>query len=133
MAKYSFANLDQWALKNQRWFDAVVKDAAQTVVGIMQTPKAKGGRMPVRTGKLRNSLKSSLSGGAGAIGPASYIMVAASMKGGDTATFTYTAEYAAPVNNGNRGRPGAHFVEGAADQWPVIVRQSVRKAKAAVR
>jgi hypothetical protein len=133
MATYTFANLDQWALKTERRIDAVVKDSTQSVVNVMQTPKAKGGRMPVDTGNLRNSLMSSLTGGAGQMGPASHIMVAASMKGGDTATFTYTAEYAKPVNNGRNGRPGAHFVEGAVDMWPALVRASVAKAKAAVR
>ena len=62
-------------------------------------------------------------------------MVAAGMNGGDLATFTWGNDdvpYAAAVNNGNRGRPGAHFVEGAVDQWPAVVRASIRKAKAAV-
>jgi len=27
---------------------------------------------------------------------------------------------------------GAHFVEGAVDEWPAIVRASIRKAKVAV-
>jgi hypothetical protein len=107
----------------------------------MQTPKAKGGKLPVKTSFLRNSLKSSLSGGAGATGPASHIMVAASMKSGDTATFTYTAAYARRVNSGFTGtdslgrsynQQGAFFVEGAIDQWPALVRASVAKAKAAV-
>ena len=65
-------------------------------------------------------------------GASSYILVAPQMKGGDVATFTWTAEYAAAVNNGNNGRPGAHFVEGAVDEWPAIVRASIRKAKARV-
>ena len=65
-------------------------------------------------------------------GASSYILVAGNMKGGDLATFTWTAEYAAAVNNGNRGRPGAHFVEGAVDEWPAIVRASIAKAKARV-
>jgi len=126
MVVYTFAQLPDWVQKVERRRDAVVKDATQSVVGVMQK------RVPVDTGFLKNSLMSSLTGGSGTMGPASHIMVAASMKGGDTAAVTYTAEYAAPVNNGNRGRPGAHFVEGAVDMWPQIVRASVAKAKAAV-
>lgn len=141
MTVYTFAQLDQWTLKAERRIDAVIKDSTQSVVEVMQTPKAKGGKMPVDTGNLRNSLMSSLSGGVGAMGPASHIMVAASMKAGDTATFTYTAEYARRVNSGFVGQDslgrtynqqGAFFVEGAVDQWPAIVRASVAKAKAAV-
>ena len=130
--KYTFATLDQWTKKTEKRIDAVLKDATQSVVAVAQQTKAKGGRMPVDTGNLRNSLQSSVAGGAMGEGKESYIMVAGNMKGGDLATFTWTAEYAAAVNNGNRGRPGAHFVEGAADQWPAIVRASIAKAKARV-
>jgi len=132
MARYTFATLDQWTKKTERRIDAVLKDATQSVVAVAQQTKAKGGRMPVDTGNLRNSLRSSVAGGAMGEGASSYILVAGNMKGGDLATFTWTAEYAAAVNNGNRGRPGAHFVEGAVDQWSANVRASIRKAKAAV-
>ena len=132
MVKYTFATLDQWTKKTEKRIDAVLKDATQSVVAVAQQTKAKGGRMPVDTGNLRNSLQSSVAGGAMGEGKESYIMVAGNMKGGDVATFTWTAEYAAAVNNGNRGRPGAHFVEGAVDQWPAIVRASIAKAKARV-
>ena len=130
--KYTFATLDQWTKKTEKRIDAVLKDATQSVVAVAQQTKAKGGRMPVDTGNLRNSLQSSIAGGASGEGKEPYIMVAGNMKGGDVATFTWTAEYAAAVNNGNRGRPGAHFVEGAVDQWPAIVRASIAKAKARV-
>ena len=131
-ARYTFATLDQWVRKAERRIDAVLKDATQSVVAVAQVTKAKGGKMPVDTGNLRNSLLSSVSGGASGQGAESYIMAAAGMKGGDVATFTWTAEYAAAVNNGNNGRPGAHFVEGAVDQWPAIVLSSTAKAKARV-
>ena len=135
MARYTFATLDQWTKKTERRIDAVLKDATQSVIAVAQQTKAKGGRMPVDTGNLRNSLQSSVAGGASGEGKESYIMVAAGMKGGDLATFTWGNDdvpYARPVNNGNRGRPGAHFVEGAVDQWPAIVRASIAKAKARV-
>jgi len=135
MAKYTFATLDQWTKKTQKRIDAVLKDATQSVVAVAQVPRDKGGRMPVITGNLRNSLQSSIAGGASGEGAESHIMVAASMKGGDLATFTWGNSefpYARPVNNGRNGRPGAHFVEGAVDQWPAIVRASIRKAKVAV-
>ena len=132
MVQYRWSTLDQWTKKTEKRIDAVLKDATQSVVAIAQQTKAKGGRMPVDTGNLRNSLQSSVAGGAMGEGKESYIMVAAGMNGGDLATFTWTAEYAAAVNNGNRGRPGAHFVEGAVDQWPAIVRASIAKAKARV-
>jgi len=135
MVQYTFATLDQWTKKTERRIDAVLKDATQSVVAVAQVSRDKGGRMPVITGNLRNSLQSSVAGGASGQGEESYIMVAAGMNGGDLATFTWGNSkypYAAAVNNGNRGRPGAHFVEGAVDQWPAIVRASIAKAKARV-
>ena len=132
MVKYTFSTLDQWTKKTEKRIDAVLKDATQSVIAVAQTSKGHGGRMPVITNTLRDSLQSSIAGGASGEGESSHILVAPLMKGGDLATFTWTAEYAAAVNNGNRGRPGAHFVEGAVDQWPAIVRASIRKAKVAV-
>ena len=135
MVQYRWATLDAWTKKTQRRIDAVLKDATQSVVAVAQVSRDKGGRMPVITGNLRNSLQSSVAGGASGEGKESYIMVAAGMKGGDLATFTWGNDdipYAAAVNNGARGRPGAHFVEGAVDQWPAIVRASIAKAKARV-
>jgi len=102
-ARYTFATLDQWVRKAERRIDAVLKDATQSVVAVAQVTKAKGGKMPVDTGNLRNSLQSSVAGGASGQGAESYIMAATGMKGGDVATFTWTAEYAAAVNNGNNG------------------------------
>ena len=132
MVQYRWSTLDQWTKKTEKRIDAVLKDATQSVVAVAQVSRDEGGRMPVITGNLRNSLQSSVAGGASGEGKESYIMVAAGMNGGDLATFVWTAKYAAAVNNGNRGRPGAHFVEGAVDQWPAIVRASTAKAKARV-
>jgi len=145
MTNYTFGTLGKWAQKTKRRTDAVIKDAAQTTVQIIQLPKAKGGRMPVVTSNLRNSLMSSVAGGAMASGAENYVMVTASMKGGDVATFTWgngEVPYARRVNNGFTGtdsigrtyaQAGAHFVEGGVDQWPATLRGSVAKAKARVR
>ncbi len=142
MVNYTFATLDQWTKKTERRIDAVLKDAAQSVIAVAQKSKGHGGRMPVITNKLRGSLQSSIAGGASGEGEKSHILVAPLMKGGDLATFTWTAKYARRVNNGFVGddklgrtynQVGAHFVEGAVDQWPAIVRASIAKAKARVR
>ena len=141
MARYTFATLDQWTKKTEKRIDAVLKDATQSVVAVAQQTKAKGGRMPVDTGNLRNSLQSSIAGGASGEGKSSHILVAPLMEAGDVATFTWTADYARRVNDGFVGddklgrtysQVGAHFVEGAVDQWPAIVRASIAKAKARV-
>ena len=132
MAQYKWVTLDQWTKKTDKRIDAVLQDAGQSVIAVAQVSRNKGGRMPVITGNLRNSLESSIAGGAKVDGEESYILVAGNMKGGDLGTFVWRAKYAAAVNNGRNGRPGAHFVEGAVDQWPAIVRASIAKAKARV-
>ena len=141
MVNYTFATLDQWTKKTEKRIDAVLTDATQTTIAIAQTSKGNGGRMPVITNNLRGSLESSIAGGASGKGEKSHILVAPLMKGGDLATFTWTAAYARRVNNGftgadslgrNYSQAGAHFVEGAVDQWPAIVRASIAKAKARV-
>jgi len=142
MVNYTFATLDQWTKKTEKRIDAVLKDATQSVIAVAQKSKGHGGRMPVITNTLRGSLQSSIAGGASGEGEKSHILVAPLMKGGDLATFTWNTKYARRVNNGFTGpdklgrvynQVGAHFVEGAVDQWPAIVRASIAKAKARVR
>lgn len=133
MARFGFAKLDQWALKTAERTEAVVKASAQGVIDEAQRPVAKGGNMPVDTGFLRNSLRSSVSGQAVGAGAESYVLAAASMSAGDVARFEWSAEYAAPVEYGARGRAGRFFVRNAAAQWQRIVTEQTQLAKAAVR
>lgn len=141
MTAYSFSNLDAWARATKARMDAVVRGSAQEVARIAQTPEAKGGRMVVDTGFLRNSFQSSLNGSTALTGPESYVMVAARMEAGDVAEFGWSAVYGRRVNYGfvgtdSKGRTynqqGKHFLEGATMQWPSIVAAEVAKAKAAV-
>jgi len=50
-----FGRVSNWAKKAKDRRDAVLKQAVQDMTNDMQTPRAKGGRMPVDTGFLRNS------------------------------------------------------------------------------
>jgi len=128
MTTVSFADLPGLIRKYQHRVDAVVKQATHDVAKVAQTPVAKGGRMPVDTGFLRNSFTAQLMGGAAMSGPDAYTMIAGAMKAGDVATFGWTAEYARAVEYGANGRPGRHFVAGAVDQWQAIVRDVVARA-----
>ena len=62
MAKSFSTQVDDWIRQSQGRIDAVVKQSAQDVVAAAQTPRAKGGNMPVDTGFLRNSIRASTSG-----------------------------------------------------------------------
>ena len=124
--------------KTKAQMRAVLSASVQDVVGAAQLPVAQGGRMPVDTGFLRNSLVSELNGAQVAQGAGSYTLAAASIEPGDVARFGWTAEYALRIENGfvgqdamgrNFNQQGRHFVEGAAAQWPGIVAANVGKLK----
>ncbi len=130
MTKYSFAQLDQAIAKYEDRLTFTLRYAVNKLIEAAQQPRAKGGRMPIKTGTLRRSLLSELNGAVGALGADAYAFVVANMEGGDFAVFRWTAEYAWIVNNGRNGVPGAHFVEWAADQWQRFVNEGARLAKA---
>jgi hypothetical protein len=50
------AQLDAWTAKTLARTEAVIKTAVQDMTTEMQTPRSKGGRLPVDTGFLRNSI-----------------------------------------------------------------------------
>lgn len=142
MAEYQMADLDKWVLATTERMNAVARGSVQRVVEVAQTPRAKGGRMPVDTGALRNSLASSLNGSTALTGGDAFVLVVGDMEAGDVAEFGWTVEYARRVNFGfidqdslgrSYNQSGAHFLEGAASQWQQIVEGEVKKAKAAAR
>lgn len=138
MAGTFTAQLGAFRDKTKAQMKAVLTESVQDVVAEAQTPVAQGGRMPVDTGFLRNSLVSELNGAQVAQGAGSYALAAEGMEPGDVARFGWTAEYALRMENGFVGedslgrtynQPGRHFVEGAAAQWPAIVAANVGKLK----
>ncbi len=117
----------------------VAKQSIQEVVSTAQTPKARGGRMPVDTGFLRNSLISGVNGAFGPQGEDSYVFAIAQLKLGDTSRFAWTAAYAMRMELGYSGadalgriyeQEGNHFVGSAAAQWEDIVRKNALKVRA---
>lgn len=143
MAQGSFsAQVRGWVAEKKTRMVAVRNESAQRLIEIMQTPVAKGGNMPVKTGFLRASLKA-------AIGQANYTTapnpggdMAFSYDGGeialvirgakinDTIEAVYTANYARVANYGGDKRPARLFVNLAAQQWPQIVAQVAAEAEA---
>lgn len=138
MAQTFTAQMNAFRDKTKAQMRAVLSASVQDVVSAAQLPVAQGGRMPVDTGFLRNSLVSELNGAQVAQGAGSYTLAAASMEPGDVARFGWTAEYALRIENGfvgqdalgrNFNQQGRHFVEGASAQWPAIVTANVGKLK----
>lgn len=131
MAAKSFsASVEAFTGKTKRQMRDVFAESVQDVIEIAQTPKAKGGRMPVDTGNLRSSLASGLNGSFGNIGADSYAVTLTGLELGDIARFAWTADYARRMELGFNGtdslgrtyeQSGNHFVGSAAAQWPQIV------------
>lgn len=126
MARFS-ADMTAWTEKAKRRAADIVRDAGQAVIEDAQTTVARGGRMPVDTGFLRNSLVSDLNGARVAEGEGGYVLALAQMQGGDVVRFGWTAEYALSIEYGARGLPGRHFVGVAAARWQEFVDAAARR------
>lgn len=127
MTVYTTATIDRWASKIADRMDDLVRQSAQDVFEIAQTPIAQGGRMPVDTAFLRNSLQTSLNGSTALSGAASYVLAVAQAKAGDTIFGGWTAEYAAAQEFGSNGRAPKFYMRNAAAQWKQIVEGNARR------
>lgn len=115
------AQIKAFADRTQEKIEAVVKQSAQEVFSIAQTPKAQGGRMPVDTGFLRNSLIASLNGSTVGGGADAYVLAVAGAELGDTIFAGWTANYARFMEYGTSKTPANFFMLSAAQQWQAIV------------
>lgn len=130
MATKNFTiQVEAFANKTREQMQNVLRNSVQDVLETAQRPKALGGRMPVDTGFLRNSLASGLNGTFGPPDSSSYVLTVAGMDLGDVARFAWTAAYAIHQELGTSKFPGNHFVGAAAAQWQRFVDINVAKVK----
>lgn len=129
MAGTFTAQIRNWTEKAKRNLDLVIKQSAQDVFEIAQTPVAQGGNLPVDTGFLRNSFVASLNGSTSLTGPDAYVLAIAGFELGDVIFGGWTAEYAVHVEFGARGRAPRFFMRGAAQQWQSIVNANAAKLR----
>lgn len=115
------AQIKAFADRSREKLEAVVKQSAQEVFSIAQTPKAQGGRMPVDTGFLRNSLIATLNGSAVGGGADAYTLAIAGAELGDTIFAGWTANYARFMEYGTSKATGNFYMLNAAQQWQAIV------------
>lgn len=142
MAQGSFAaQVSGWVRETKERREAVHKESAQRIVGIMQTPRGAGGNLRVDTGFLRASLLATTST---ALPPTvdqpdgqqsfSYDagQINLTIAGADISqplTFVYTASYARPREYGSRGQAGDRWVALAAQRWVQTVNQVCTEAQ----
>jgi len=143
MAQGSFsATVGGWVAEKKGRMVAVRREAAQRTIEIMQTPVAKGGNMPVKSGFLRASLKATIGftdfttsdnpnpTGAYAYDAAQVSLIIAKAELNDPIVAVYTAAYANVANYGGQNREARLFVDLAAQRWPQIVAEVAAEAEA---
>ena len=123
--------INQWVAKSQARLEAVWKTAAQDIAKEIQTPRAKGGKMPVDTGFLRNSFAADVNkvpSGNGSTdyksGPISIVINRAKI--GDTVVFGFASQYSIYME------ARYSFVRHAAQNWQQIVNKAAQKVKTRV-
>lgn len=127
------ADVDAFAKLTKDKMLKVAKQSIQDVMLDAQTPVAKGGRMPVDTGFLRNSIVSGIEGSTSNEGNDAITFTIAGMDLGDVLTFAWTAEYALRRHYGFNGtdslgrtysETGALWRDAAAAKWQQTVRKN---------
>ena len=129
MTKSFSAQVDDWIAKSERLSMAVLQQATQAVINEANTPVAKGGRMRVDTGFLRNSLKAkigSMPSGASSPGnwsDAEVVLTLTRLQPGQVFYAGWLANYA---------RPREHydgFLRMAVQKWQEQVDAAARQLK----
>lgn len=120
---------------------AIFRGSAARVLEHASVPKGQGGRMPVDTGFLRNSVRASTEGvpNSGSTDPA---LAFARMVVGDSVTVGWTAAYAMRMEHGFAGedklgrtyaQQGNGFLRAAVQNWDAIVKEVTAEVKATIR
>lgn len=118
-----------WTQKQKENSAFIVRQSIQDMTAIAQTPKAKGGRMPVDKAQLRNSFVSGLNGSTTLSGSDVYIATLAGLEMGDTFNAGWTAAHALRQEKGFVGQDslgrsynqsGNFYMESALAQWQAI-------------
>lgn len=125
------AQVAEWVRQVKDAAEAVALEAAQATLTDAQLPVAQGGNMPVLTGNLRNSLAVGINTEPTERTP-DFTARLAGFELGDTISARWTADYAAYVEYGTRGRPGRAFVRQAAQRWGQHVKAAEEKVRAAL-
>lgn len=138
MAGKFSAQVDDWVRKSESRMEGVFKQSVQDVIEDAQKPTAKGGRMRVDTGFLRNSGNASLSGmpsgAAKGSKESSYdwnegpvLLRINALKLGQTIWFGWTANYARHRENKDA------FLRMAVLKWKKYVESNTAEMKRRIR
>lgn len=140
MASRSFYDqVNDWARMAENRMEATLKESAQDLTEQAQKPRAKGGRMPIDTSFLVNSLTATIGGVPSGQGqpPPGYTqqqwnaspitLVINQVKLGDRLVLGYLAEYAPEME------ARYAFVRSAAQNWNQIVFKAAQRVERTVK
>lgn len=135
-----FSGAHEQIERARRFRAAVEKESLRRLVEVMQTPRSKGGSLPVETGFLRSSLVAHAGKEAPQVREKSegwipgdtgdVTLVLATLHPGEPVTIAYTASYAVHVHWGTRSMRPTLWVSLAVQRLPVIVQEVAREARA---
>lgn len=134
------ASVGRWTIRMKDMTKIVWQESLIELVRRMQNPVSVGGRMPVRTGFLRSSLRFSTSPIAIASvqrpGPGPYswaiddfVAFVKTVKMGQQVYLGYIAKYIYLVEYGHGNVPGYGFQRLAVQAWPSIVKNKVAEIR----
>lgn len=136
MAGWRGTKPDEWVGKVKARHSAIVRFSIEKLAETAQTPRAKGGLLPIDTSFLRNSFGSDIGqmpagpskqseGNPGEWNAGALVLTLAKVRSGDVVFLGWSAEYARPME----ARYG--FAKGAASGWQSFVDYAIERAKAA--
>lgn len=128
MAKSFEAQVDDWAKMSEARLVAVFRQSAQDLGEAVNTPKAKGGNLPVDTGFLRASFGADVNSTPRGSGTTEFNMqalIVAIQRAvlGDELVFGYAANYAKKQEAKNG------FIRLNVQKWPSIVKKANKQVK----
>ena len=133
--------VELWVEKANKRALAIFRDSAQRLGEEANKPEARGGKMPVDTGFLRNSFVASKDGMPTKQSlPLPLVLISVQL--GETVYVGWTAKYARRMEFGFEGadklgrtysQAGKGFMRSAAQRWPQIVNESARAVKSRIR
>ncbi|MCH9664605.1 MAG: HK97 gp10 family phage protein [Gammaproteobacteria bacterium] len=120
------SQVDAWIDKALDNADQAYKGAVAEVARIANTPISQGGRMPVRTGDLMNSICITTNSGTflGNVSVRAGIMASTALS---SLVLGWNVTYAVYVEFGTAKTPTRAFARSAAAQWQTIVAQQAQR------
>lgn len=139
MPKSFSDTISKWTARQELAMESVAKEAAQGLSEEVTKPRAKGGRMPVDTGFLRNSFAAAVNSiprgeAAGSDGFSKtdfdmqpIVLTINKLKAGDRLVLGFTANYARAMEF------RYFFVRSAAQNWPIHIEKATKKVARALK